>query len=81
MGRITTPPRLTLPTVGRATFYVSNSSDPRFGRLKPFAFSQDGVVRDERNLVMRLCVSDRALARMRSYEDKKITDPSRSLEP
>ena len=46
-----------------------------------FAFSQDGVVRDERNLVMRLCVSDQALARMGSYEDKKITDPSRSLEP
>src|SRR6266851_1154412 len=35
----------------------------------------------ERNLFMRLCVSDQALARMRSYEDKKITDPSRSLEP
>jgi enoyl-CoA hydratase len=34
----------------------------------------------ERNLFMRLCVSDRALARMRSYEEKKITDPSRSLE-
>jgi len=27
-----------------------------------------------------LCVSDQALARMRSYEAKKITDPSRSLE-
>ena len=39
-----------------------------------FAFSQDGVVRDERNLVMRLCISDQALARMRSYEEKKITD-------
>src|SRR5580700_2953678 len=35
----------------------------------------------ERNLFMRLCVSDQALARMRSYEAKKITDPSRSLEP
>jgi len=34
----------------------------------------------ERNLFMRLCVSDQALARMRSYEDKKIKDPSRSLE-
>jgi hypothetical protein len=45
-----------------------------------FAFSHDGVVRDERNLGMRLCVSDQALARMCSYEDKKITDPSRSLE-
>jgi hypothetical protein len=46
-----------------------------------FAFSQDGVVRDERNLVMRFCVSDQARACMRSYEDKKITAPSRSLEP
>jgi hypothetical protein len=46
-----------------------------------FALSQDGVLRDERNLVMRLCVSDQALVRTRSYEDKKITDPSRSLEP
>jgi hypothetical protein len=42
-----------------------------------FAFSQDGVVRDERNFVMRLCVSDQAL----SYKDQKITDPSRTLEP
>ena len=45
------------------------------------AFSRDGVVRDERNLVMRLCVSDQASARMCFYEDEKITDPSRSLEP
>src|SRR5579863_4595605 len=57
---ITTPPRLTLPTAGRANFYISNSSDLRFGRLEAFAFSQDGVVRDERNLVMRLCISDQA---------------------
>ena len=34
----------------------------------------------ERNLFMRLCVSDQALARMRSYEARKITDRSRSLE-
>ena len=34
----------------------------------------------ERNLFMRLCVSDRGLARMRSYEEKKITSPSRSIE-
>jgi hypothetical protein len=46
-----------------------------------FAFRQDGVVRDERNLLTRLCISIQALVRMRSYEDKKITDPSRSLEP
>src|SRR5258707_414956 len=29
----------------------------------------------ERNLFMRLCVSDQALARMRSYEAKEITEP------
>ena len=34
----------------------------------------------ERNLFMRLCVSDQALARMRSYEEKKITEASRSIE-
>jgi len=34
----------------------------------------------ERNLFMRLCVSDQALARMHSYEEKKITAPSRSIE-
>jgi len=34
----------------------------------------------ERNLFMRLCVSDQGLARMRSYEEKKITEPSRSIE-
>ena len=34
----------------------------------------------ERNLFMRLCVSDQGLARMRSYEEKKITSPSRSIE-
>src|SRR5277367_5859821 len=31
MGRITTPRRLTLPTVGRANFYISNCGD-----LRPF---------------------------------------------
>jgi enoyl-CoA hydratase/carnithine racemase len=34
----------------------------------------------ERNLFMRLCVSEQGLARMRSYEEKKITAPSRSIE-
>jgi hypothetical protein len=29
---------------------------------------------------MRLCVSEQGLARMRSYEEKKITAPSRSIE-
>jgi hypothetical protein len=77
MGRITTPPRLTLPTVGLANFYISNSSDLCFGRLGHFAFSQDGVVRDERNLVMRLCVSDQALA---CALMKQKRSPSRSLE-
>ena len=34
----------------------------------------------ERNLFLRLCVSESALARMRSYEGMKITAPSRSIE-
>jgi enoyl-CoA hydratase len=34
----------------------------------------------ERNLFLKLCVSDPALARMRSYEEKMITQPSRSVE-
>ena len=34
----------------------------------------------ERNLFMKLCVSDQGLERMRSYEAKKITAPSRSIE-
>jgi enoyl-CoA hydratase len=34
----------------------------------------------ERNLFLKLCVTDSALARMRSYEEKKITQPSRSVE-
>ena len=34
----------------------------------------------ERNLFLRLCISEPALARMRSYEEKKITSPSRSVE-
>jgi enoyl-CoA hydratase len=34
----------------------------------------------ERNLFLKLCVSESALARMRSYEGKKITSPSRSFE-
>src|SRR5437879_8180776 len=34
----------------------------------------------ERNLFLKLCVSESALARMRSYEGKKITSPSRSIE-
>src|SRR5258705_1307433 len=34
----------------------------------------------ERNLFLKLCISDAGLARMRSYEEKKITSPSRSFE-
>jgi hypothetical protein len=34
----------------------------------------------ERNLFLKLCVSQGGLARMRSYEEKKITSPSRSFE-
>ncbi len=33
----------------------------------------------ERNLFLKLCVSDAALARMRSYESENITSPSRSF--
>jgi len=40
---------------------------------------QDGLT-VERNLFLRLCTSDNALARMRSYEKKKITSPSRGFE-
>jgi enoyl-CoA hydratase/carnithine racemase len=34
----------------------------------------------ERNLFLRLCVSEAGLSRMRSYESKKITSPSRGFE-
>jgi hypothetical protein len=34
----------------------------------------------ERNLFLRLCISEPALARMRFYEAMKITAPSRSTE-
>src|SRR5467141_4535844 len=34
----------------------------------------------ERNLFLKLCISEPTLARMRSYEAKKITAPSRSIE-
>jgi enoyl-CoA hydratase len=34
----------------------------------------------ERNLFLRLCISDTALARMRNYDAKKIADPSRGFE-
>jgi hypothetical protein len=29
---------------------------------------------------LKLCITEPALARMRSYEEKKITSPSRSFE-
>jgi enoyl-CoA hydratase/carnithine racemase len=34
----------------------------------------------ERNLFLKLCISEAELARMRSYEEKKITSPSRGFE-
>jgi enoyl-CoA hydratase/carnithine racemase len=34
----------------------------------------------ERNIFLKLCISEPALARMRSYEGKKITSPSRGFE-
>jgi hypothetical protein len=34
----------------------------------------------ERNLFLKLCVSEPALAPMRSYEGTNITSPSRSIE-
>ncbi len=33
----------------------------------------------ERNLFLRLCITDPALARMRFYEEENITSPSRSI--
>src|SRR6266699_3428850 len=33
----------------------------------------------ERNLFLKLCISEAALARMRSYEEEHITSPSRSI--
>ena len=33
----------------------------------------------ERNLFLKLCISEPALARMRSYEGANITSPSRSI--
>ena len=34
----------------------------------------------ERNLFMKLCIADTAVARMQSYEKLNITSPSRSIE-
>jgi hypothetical protein len=34
----------------------------------------------ERNLFLKLCISDPGLARMRSYEAANITSPARSIE-
>ena len=34
----------------------------------------------ERNRFLKLCIAESALARMRSYEEQKITSPSRSIE-
>src|SRR5271168_4529762 len=42
MGRITTPPRLTLPTVGRANFYNKNCGDLRDDKK-----NRDGAVQSD----------------------------------
>jgi len=34
----------------------------------------------ERNPFLKLCISESALARMRSYEERKSPSPSRSIE-
>ena len=34
----------------------------------------------ERNLFLKLCITEPALARMRSYDKENITSPSRSIE-
>lgn len=51
-------------------------------RLVPCAtetpFAQGMAV--DRNLFLKLCISEPALARTRSYEEQKITSPSRSIE-
>jgi enoyl-CoA hydratase/carnithine racemase len=39
----------------------------------------EGLAR-ERNLFLKLCISEPALARMRSYAEANITSPSRSIE-
>jgi hypothetical protein len=33
----------------------------------------------ERNLFLKLCITETAIARMRSYEEENITSPSRSI--
>ena len=39
----------------------------------------DQGLRLERNLFMDLCAGDEAMARMRAYESKHITDPAQGL--
>jgi enoyl-CoA hydratase/carnithine racemase len=41
----------------------------------------DQGLRLERNPFMDLCGGDEALARMRAYEDKAVTDPVQGLQP
>src|SRR5208282_4228789 len=74
MGRITTPPRLTLPTVGRANFYINNCGDIRFGRLESaFAFNQDGVVRRAEK---RSRVNAYPCSRLRGHGEAPLTSPT-----
>jgi hypothetical protein len=39
----------------------------------------DQGLRLERNLFMDLCGGDEAIARMRAYESRRITDPAQGL--
>jgi enoyl-CoA hydratase len=39
----------------------------------------DQGLRLERNLFMDLCGGDEAIARMRAYENKRVTDPAQGL--
>jgi enoyl-CoA hydratase/carnithine racemase len=38
-------------------------------------------LRLERNLFMDLCGNDDAIARMRAYENRRVTDPAETLRP
>ena len=40
----------------------------------------DQGLRLERNLFMDLCGGDEAIARMRAYENKRVTDPAQGLQ-
>ena len=50
--------------------FAGNAAETALGQRLPL----------ERNLFLRLCISDEALARMRSYDAKKIISPTRGFE-